>query len=133
MPHTKLIGNYWGVNKMAYESIALILSTLSTIILFIGLIFTNKLRIKTAKASAIWPIIFFAFLTLFLYQIAEVGEYADKLAGEPTGGFHLVFEQTLGMTIHDFAEGFRHTMPMAAAAILVCLGIVLRKSILLPI
>lgn len=118
---------------MAYEQISLILTLLSSVILAFGLYFTHKLKIKTTKASAIWPLIFFAFLTLFIYQVAEVGEYGDKLIGEPTGGLHLAFEQFTNTSMESFAEGFAHTMPMAAAAIFVCLAIVLRKSILLPI
>jgi hypothetical protein len=118
---------------MAYEAGALALSLISSVVLLVGLYLTWEISKRTHKATVVWSLIFFGFLTLFLYQAAEVLEYGDEIYGESDDLIHRTFIEVAGVHPEDFAEGFTHTMPTASAAIFVCIAIVLRKAIIMPI
>jgi hypothetical protein len=118
---------------MAYEAGAMVLSMISSVVLAVGLYLTWQISKRTHKATAVWSLFYFGFLTLFLYQAAEVLEYADKIYGESDDVIHRIFIEVAKVHPEDFAEGFTHTMPTASAAIFVCIAIVLRKAIIVPI
>ncbi len=120
---------------MGYESYALAFHALSSIVLLAGLYYTYQLNRRTGKASVIWSFLLLVFLTLFLYQAAESVEYMDKgsHAAGPPAGLHASIEKSISMTLEEFAEEFAHTMPVASGAIFLCLALLMRRSLLVPI
>lgn len=122
---------------MAYESIVLFLTTVSSIAILPGIYYAYRLARKTGNTSSVPYFLLFAFLTLFIYQAAEALEFVGKIAhsgeGEYLSGVHTALEGIVGMELEEFAEGFAHTMPVTYAAIFLYIAYLARKSPQLPL
>lgn len=104
---------------MPSGSVELLFSSASVLVLLAGVYYAYILSRKTAKATVVWSLLLLLTLVLLLNSVAEVFEFSG--GGSGSAGLEAV------------GESLEHTTLVASSAMFLCVALVLRRSLFVPV